>query len=213
MIDNVDLKNLDLLYITRCTDGTFALCMDSSPSPGLPPPPPLHPIPLQLPVVAPTASIKKINKSPDANTTPKPVKRKSRPKKIPNKDIIMPEEKCHKTPLPPSLSSMVPVKSLIHKEKQANVFVLMKHRRCYSIIYPPCLHSLILEYNICREHTIRHMCHTQKISNRRKYKRQTSVFKSIDAVASCLKSIVNSIVNKEENRLVMKKVHFDFSFE
>jgi hypothetical protein len=64
----------------------------------------------------------------------------------------------------------------------------MKHRRCYSSRNPPCLHPVTLEYNICREHTIRHMCHTQGIHNRRKVKPKATKWNLIDEVALCLKT-------------------------
>jgi hypothetical protein len=78
----------------------------------------------------------------------------------------------------------------------------MKHRRCYSVQYPPCLHSLAIEYSICREHTIRHMCGTQRILKKRKPIPKPTVLRLHDEVAVCLKTIVNNIVNLEEKRLV-----------
>jgi hypothetical protein len=101
---------------------------------------------------------------------------------------------------PQPSSSVIPKRPAI-KEKQSNTYVLMKHRRCYSNRHPPCLHSLSLEYNICREHTIRHMCHTQGILNRRKFKPKLNKCNLIDEVALCLKTIVNHIVDFETDRL------------
>ncbi|CAF1500693.1 unnamed protein product, partial [Adineta steineri] len=91
-------------------------------------------------------------------------------------------------------------KSPAPKEKQTHTYILMKHRRCYAVRNPPCLHALTLEYNICREHTIRHMCHTQKIFKRRNFKIKLHARSLINEIARCLKKVVNKIVNLEENR-------------
>jgi hypothetical protein len=61
-------------------------------------------------------------------------------------------------------------------------------------------HSLTIEYNICREHTIRYMSHTQEIEKRRKFFNKFHNTRLIDEVANCLKTIVNHIVDVEENR-------------
>ena len=112
-------------------------------------------------------------------------------------DIVILSEKHDINPRPSSSIAKRPT----HKEKQTHTYVLMKHRRCYSIKNPPCFHSLTLEYNICREHTIRHMCQTQGILKRLRLKPKLDRLSSIDEVAKCLKTIVNNILDLEEKRL------------
>jgi len=160
-----------------------------------PPPPPPAPAPPPLPTATRINEIKSSN----TNIKPKITKKKAPPKqkKEQDNDIVILSEKRNINP--PQSSSVIP-KHPIPKEKQANTYVLMKHRRCYSTHSPPCLHSLSLEYNICREHTIRHMCHTHKVLKRRKFKPKSNTLISIEA-AECLKTIVNQVVNNEENRL------------
>jgi hypothetical protein len=100
---------------------------------------------------------------------------------------------------------------LIHspeKGKQNQTFVLMKHRRCFSMKKSRCLHSLTLEYNICREHTIRHMCHTQGILKPRKFLTKFNTTLITDEVVSCLRTIVNQVVDNEDNRLGQKIPNF-----
>jgi hypothetical protein len=194
--DNIDPKSLELLYITRCLDGTFALCMDSSspsPAPATVPPPPLPPA---------SAMTSKANEKPttaaEKITKPKTPKRKPRTKKVQDNDIIVLAEERDPNPQPSSSSEII--KRPVAKEKPSNTYVLMKHRRCYSFRYPPCLHPLTLEYNICREHTIRHMCHTQGTLNRRKLKPKPNEHRLSDDVAMCLKTVVNRVVEIEEDR-------------
>jgi hypothetical protein len=186
---------LELLYLTRCPDGTFALCMDSSPpKPPTPPPPPK---PDEQPIIPPPAVI---NKKPIKPKTPR--KKKPKQKKEEDNDIVLIAEK-RDTDLQPSSSTSTSTiaKHPKNKEKQPNTYVLMKHRRCYAVKYPPCLHSLSVEYSICREHTIRQMCHTQDIFKRRKFKPNSDIIRLIDEVANCLKTIVNDVVDMEEKRL------------
>ncbi len=178
---------MDLLYITRCSDGKFALCMDSSPTP------PPTTTKIDEKIISPTTN----------NTPPKPKRRNPR-KKIPKQkpadkddDIVVLSEKPNINPQPSSSSI---TKHPTPKEKPLHKYVLMKHRRCYSINNPTCLHSLTLEYNICRERTIRHMCQTHDILKRRILKPKLNRLSSIYEVAKCLKTIVNDVVNMEENR-------------
>jgi hypothetical protein len=184
-------KTFDLLYVTRCLDGTFALCMDSSSS-----------------SLSATTTTNKISNNDqrfiissatpnDQHQTKSPKKKILKPKELLNNDedndIVVLSEKHD-----------INTRSLTRpkrKEKLNQTYVLMKHRRCYSMKKIPCLHSLTLEYNICREHTIRHMCHTQDILKRRKFLNKFHQTRLIDEVANCLKTIVNNIVNNEENRL------------
>jgi len=184
-------KSFDLLYVTRCSDGTFALCMDSSSSPT---------------TTTTTTTNKVINNDQRliiSSATPNDQHQIKSPKKKifkqkeslkeQNNDVVVLSEKRdinHRLLIDPK-----------RKEKQNQTYVLMKHRRCYSMKKPSCLHSLTLEYNICREHTIRHMCQTQNIFKRRKFLTKFRNTRLIDEVASCLKTIVNTIVNSEENRL------------
>jgi hypothetical protein len=141
----------------------------------------------------------KVIKSTDTTKKPKTPRRKPpKPKQDQDNDIILLSEKRDINPQPSS-SSVIPKRPLI-KEKQINTYVLMKHRRCFSIRSPPCSHSLSLEYNICREHTMRQMCHTQGLLKRQKVKSNSNVSKLVDEVAFCLKTMVNHIVNTEENR-------------
>ncbi|CAF3778570.1 unnamed protein product [Adineta steineri] len=219
--DNTDPKNLDLLYVTRCSDGTFALCMDTSTpttllSP-LPPPPPLLPLPPQLATKPDEQIVRKaaVNNEKPKRRTP----RKKKPKKkAEDDDIVFLSEKHDFNSQPSSSSSLSSMattiaarkpilttaattpKSPAPKEKQTHTYILMKHRRCYAVRNPPCLHALTLEYNICREHTIRHMCHTQKIFKRRNFKIKLHARSLINEIARCLKKVVNKIVNLEENR-------------
>jgi len=187
-------KSFDLLYVTRCSDGTFALCMDSSSSSS-----------------SSTTTTNKISNNDQrfiiSSATPndqqqnKPAKKKLlKQKEFPNEednDIFLLPEK-------PYINNRSLIRSK-RSEKPNQTYVVMKHRRCYSMKKLPCLHSLTLEYNICREHTIRHMSHTQNITKRRKFLTKFSKTRLIDEVASCLKTIVNNIVNSEENRLEKQK--------
>ena len=108
----------------------------------------------------------------------KPVKRKNARKK------------AHSSPVVTS----APTK----KESVAHAYIFMKHRRSYSSKQPTSLHSLSAEYQICREHTIRHMSHTQKTLKRRKTRQRINTGRSIDLIGECLKGIVNSIVSDED---------------
>jgi hypothetical protein len=186
--------------------------MDSSSPPPVPPPPPPPPLP-----PTPTTIIKETPIIlPNTNAKPKATKKKpAKPKKEQDNDIVLLSEKRDINPQPSSSSSLsslssstVITKRPIPKEKPTNTYVLMKHRRCYSIQSQPCLHSLALEYNICREHTIRHMCRTQRVLKRRKFKPKSKKLLLIDEIAKCLKTIVNQIIDTEENRLELLKNNF-----
>lgn len=153
--DQCDPRIFELLFVTRCADGTFALCADPSekkdPSTVVPSKPP---------------------------PKRKPVKRKNPRKKA--------------QPLPEV--SRTPTK----KESVAHAYIFMKHRRSYSSQQPTCLHSLSAEYQICREHTIRHMSRTQKTLKRRKPGQKLNADRSIDLIGECMKGIVNSVVSDED---------------
>ena len=211
--DITDPKSLELLYITRCSDGTFALCMDSSSPAVASAPVPPQPQPPATISKAIEKAIEKAIDATDQNIKPKAQKRKPRQKKVQDNEIVVLSEKREPNPEPlPSSSSTVASSSKptslsvipkrpANKEKPNYTYVLMKHRRCYGSRHPPCLHPLSLEYNICREHTIRHMCHTQGIHKRRKFKPKPMQWNLIDEVALCLKTVINNVVEIEEDRL------------
>ena len=159
---HTDPKQLDLLYVTRCSDGTFALCIDS------------------------------------AATDPVPaVKAKAR-KKWTRKNPYKTPEKAKIEVVPPPVTKPTRVAT---EEKPSRTFVLMKHRRCFSSKRVVCLHSLTVEYNACQEHTIRHMSRTHgTIRQRRRFPPITDTWRLIDEIATCLKCIVNTIVNDEDHR-------------
>jgi hypothetical protein len=122
----------------------------------------------------------------------KPAKKKKLSNEEDNDLVLLPENHDNKQ------------RALIHSEeneKRYRSYVLMKNRRTYSLKKPPCLHSLTLEYNVCRENTIRQMCHTQDILKRRKFLIEFHKTRLIDEVADCLRTIVNHVVNSGENRL------------
>jgi hypothetical protein len=192
--------------------------MDSSspppPPPAPPPAPPLPPTPTTTKINEKTISLSNTNDKPKASK-----KKFPKPKKDQDNDIVILSENRDINPQPSSSSvnrdinpqpssSSVTIKCPIPREKSTNTYVLMKHRRCYSIQSPPCLHSLTLEYNICREHTIRHMCHTQRVLKRRKFIPKPKKLLLIEEVANCLKTIVNHVIDIEENRLEIAKYNF-----
>jgi hypothetical protein len=173
-------KAFDLLYVTRCVDGTFALCMDSSLT--------------QTNKIANTTdqrliiSSATLNEQPqNKSSTKKIIKQKELPTEEDNEVVFVPEKRD------------APVRSKV-KEKTNQTYALMKHRRCYSLKKSTCLHSLTLEYNICREHTIRHLSKTEDILKRRRFLRKFSKTRLIDEIANCLRTIVNQIVDNEENK-------------
>ncbi|CAF3603152.1 unnamed protein product [Adineta steineri] len=181
--DPANPKAYDLLYVTRCQDGTFALCMDSSSSDTTNK---ANNTNQQLIISSATYNDQQQNKP----LKKKPLKQKELLNEDDN-DIVLLTEKCntnHRSTI-----------CLKEKEKNYQSYVLIKHRRFYSLKKPLCLHSLILEYNICREHTIRHMCQTQDILKRRKFITKFSKTRLVDEVADCLRTIVNDIINSEEN--------------
>jgi hypothetical protein len=170
--ESLNPKSFDLLYVTRCTDGTFALCMDSSTT-------------NKISNNVQRRIISSATPTADQYQTKLPIKQNS-PQE--GNDIVLITENH---------------RSLINskrKEKQNQMYILMKHRRCYSIKKKSCLHSLTLEYNICREHTIRQMSHTNDYKKRRKPFKIYSNTRLIDEVANCLKMVVNNIVDNEENK-------------
>lgn len=165
--------------------------MDSSP-----PAPVIPAKPVEKPVIPPVT-----------NNKPKAPKRKAPPKqkKEPNNVPVVVPEKPDTTPKSPLLS--IPTRP-IAKETKLNTFVLIKHRRCFAYYSPPCLHSLTLEYNICRAHTIRHMCHRQGVLKQYKTKMKINKFKFDDEVGKCLKTVINQVVEIEENRLEVTSFEF-----
>ncbi|CAF4740702.1 unnamed protein product, partial [Rotaria socialis] len=172
-------KSFDLLYVTRCSDGTFALCMDSSSRKGSTNDP-------RLIISSATPSNQQQNK---------PAKKKnSKQKESSNED-----ENDAAVVLGKSHTDHRLLKHSKGKGKQNQTYVLMKHRRCYLMKRNSRLHSLTLEYNICREHTIRQMCLTQNILKQRKFLAKFHSTRFIDDITICLRTIVNQIVNSEEN--------------
>ena len=197
-MDNINPKQLDLLYITRCADGTFALCMDSSsPSSTTTTSNEKSPVTTTVSTKPKAVKEKTSSKSVKEKIQAKLAKQKSRPIEPSETDVIVASEKSKSQP---STSSPVTLHRQASKEKQASTYVLMKHRRCFLTRHPPCLHSSTLEYNICREHTIRHMCRTPMINKRRKIPAISNKNHLINQVAICLKTIVNQIVQNEESR-------------
>ncbi|CAF0942458.1 unnamed protein product [Rotaria sp. Silwood1] len=185
--DSVTPKSYDLLYVTRCSDGTFALCMDSS-----------------LTKTNKTNNNNNNNNDQrliissailnDQHTNKISKKKVSKQKDLFNEDdndILVLSDK-----------SDINHQSLINskgKEKSNQTYVIMKHRRCYLMKKTYRLHSLTVEYNICREHTIRQMCHTQDILKRRKFLTKFNQIQFIDEIANCLRTIVNHIIDSEDN--------------
>jgi len=117
----------DLLYLTRCADGTFALCMDGSTSPATP--------------TTPTQNVSQPSSSSFNQSKSIPTKKRK---------IIRPEE-----PIVPVVEPKQPVEHVEIVEKKATKFVLMKTRSFYSLRKPICLHSLTLEYGICRKEMLK----------------------------------------------------------
>jgi hypothetical protein len=177
-------KSFDLLYVTRCSDGTFALCMDSSLSTTNK----ISTNDQQFIISSATPTDQHQNKLPK-----KKILQKNQLSREEDNDIVLITDKRETN----HRRSLVQSK---RKEKHNQTYVIMKHRRCYSMKKPSYSHSLTLEYNICREHTIRYMSHTQEIEKRRNFLNKFHNTRLIDEVANCLKTIVNNIVNAEENR-------------
>ncbi|CAF0904277.1 unnamed protein product [Adineta ricciae] len=197
--DKADPKDIDLLYVVQCSDGKFALCMDTSTPP--------VPLSSQFPSVS---QVPKPNEPGPSKSKVPPSKRRAPRKKLVKKkneddDIVVLSENVKTNSEPHISTARTPgtastmIKVLPRKKKPTPTYVLMKHRRCYSIRYPPCLHSLTLEYNICREHTIRQMCHTQGPLKRNGFHSKSTPLSIIEAVAKCLKATVNAIIVTEEN--------------
>ncbi|CAF1104089.1 unnamed protein product [Rotaria sordida] len=190
--DSSNPKSFDLLYVTRCSDGTFALCMDSS--------------------------LTKTNNNNNTTTTTNnnnnndqrliissAVLNDQHTNKISKKKISKQKDFFYEDDndiLILSDKSDINHRSLINskgKEKQNQTYVIMKHRRCYLMKKTFRLHSLTLEYNICREHTLRQMCHTQDILKPRKFLTKFHQIQFNNEIANCLRTIVNYIINSEDN--------------
>lgn len=176
--------------------------MDTTPTYSPQPPAIISPVPPAIisPVPPPAATKTNAKNKFEVNNVPpkrKITRRRPRQKDTAPKEPVVPPEKPDETTQ--SSISIVSSPSVV-KEKPTLVYVLMKHRRCYTISKARCLHPLVLEYSICREHTIRHMCHTHGLAKRRKLKPKINLKRSIVEVASCLKSIVNQIVSEEDNQ-------------
>jgi hypothetical protein len=174
--ESLNPKIFDLLYVTRCPDGTFALCMDSSLNP----------------TNKTSNTDQRLIISSAAFNEPTPKKKALKKKEEDNDIVLIPEKRDVPNQRPLTRSKV--------KEKVNENYILMKHRSCYSFKKSPCLHSLTLEYNICRENAIRHRCQTEKILKRRKFLTEFSKTRLIDEIANCLRTIVNQIVDTEENR-------------
>lgn len=179
-------KSFDLLYVTRCADGTFALCMDSSPN--------------ATNQQSNSNDQRRIissatfdNEQHQNKLTKKTATKSTETSRDDDNDVVVLLEKSNK-----SQRTLIPSKE---KGKQNQTYVLMKHRKCYLMKKTLRLHSLTLEYNICRENTIRQMCHTQNILKRRKFLTKSHKIRFIDEISTCLRTIVNHIVNSEDNRL------------
>ncbi|CAF3379496.1 unnamed protein product [Rotaria socialis] len=199
--DTIDPKNLDLLYVTRCQDGTFALCMDSSASKTLISTSSIlanhdEQFNNSTAAAAAVATTTTVNSK---NPKRKPLKKKeSKPKKKEHNDIVILSEKMDVNSQPSTSTSITKHSTSI--EKQAHRYVVMKHRRYFSMRHSLCLHSLTLEYNICREYTVRRICKTQGAVKGRKIKSKLKLLTFIDDIANCLKIIINDIVDMEDNR-------------
>lgn len=183
--DNIDPKSLDLLYVTRCQDGTFALCMDSSATK----------VTVPVPSKIATNEEQQSSNSSTIINNKKPKRKAPKKKKIEQEVLLLPENQ-------PSTSEIkYPISNI---EKQAHTYVVMKHRRCFSMKSPLCLHSLTLEYNICREHTLRRMFKKKGTLKRQKLVPKLKMPTIIEDVAYCLKAIVNDIVDIEDNMIFSK---------
>lgn len=184
--DPLDPKAFDLLYLTRCADGTFALCMDAAaPSSSK------YSHDQQLILSSTT-----INDQPSLKAT-----KKSSTKEERNESVV-PAEKRDTTAKPPSSSSD---RSIV-KEKSNRNYLVMKHRRFYSLKRSPALHSMTLEYNICRERMIRHMSRTQDNVKRRANQAKSDERRLIDEISHCLRTTINQLIDSEENRLEQKSL-------
>ena len=182
--DPLDPKAFDLLYLTRCADGTFALCMDAA---------------------APSSSKyshdqQLILSSTTLNDQPLLKATKKSSTKEDRNELVVSEEKRDTTAKPSSSE-----RSRV-KEKSNRNYLVMKHRRFYSLKRSPALHSITLEYNICRERMIRHMARTQDIIKRRANQAKSDERRLIDEISHCLRTTVNQIVDSEENRLEQKSL-------
>ena len=196
--DKADPKDIDLLYVVQCSDGKFALCMDTS-IPSVPLPSPLPPASQVLKPSEPSPSKSKVHPFKRLVSRKKFVKKKNE-----DDDIVVLTEnakansKPRVSPIRTAGTTSALIKVLPRKKIPTPTYILMKHRRCYSIRYPPCLHPLTLEYNICREHTIRQMCHTQGPLKRKRFHSKSTPLSIIEAVAKCLKAAVNAIIATED---------------
>ena len=174
----LDPKAFDLLYLTRCADGTFALCMDAAvPSSSK------YSHDHQLILSSTT-----LNDQPMLKAT-----KKSSTKDDRNEPAMASDKR--ETPAKP-LAERLTVKGTSNRN-----CVVIKHRRFFALKRSPALHSLTLEYNICRERFIRHMSRTQHTFQRRTNPATCDERRLIDEIAHCLRTTVNQIVDNEGNRL------------
>ena len=182
--DSLNPKAFDLLYVTRCPDGTFALCMESS---------------LSTSNNATNNDQRLIISSAVVNSQRQNVLSK---KKTPPQGKLFDEQDEDIAVL--SEQHDISHRPLIvskKNDKQKQTFIIMKHQKHSSTEQSVLSHSLTLEYNIRREHTIRQMCHTQELLKRRKFLRQFYKTTFIDEVTNCLRTIVNNAADSEEIRL------------
>lgn len=175
--------SFDLLYVTRCTDGTFALCMDSS--------------------MKPTTTNKKVNNDQrlviSSGIPADQQVNKSSKKKSSEITDTSPEGNRPTTSVIPKRERTTRSSTRTKRDQKSNkTYALMKHRSFYSTKKSPCLHALTLEYNISREHTIRQISRTEHIDKRRTVSQTFSRTRLIDEVANCLKTIVNQIVDHDQ---------------
>ncbi|UJR31027.1 hypothetical protein I4U23_018536 [Adineta vaga] len=189
--DSSNPKSFDLLYITRCSDGTFALCMDSSLSPTTTTTTALNKVttndhPLIISSAVPN------DQQQNQSLKKKLVKQKSSTNEE-NNDIVLLSSEKHDT------TNHRPVTQTKTKEKPFQNYISIKHRRVYSLKKPFSFHTLTLEYDLCRENMIRLMCNTQSITKRRSFLEEFHKTRLIDEVADCLRIIVNDIVDSEDN--------------
>lgn len=175
-------SSFDLLYLTRCADGTFALCMDAS---------------------APNNAEPSSSAATTASTSSS--SSISFLKSVPTKKRKIPIENGEDTGI--SLrkdSSTEPVapKPMEIVEKPVKRLFLMKTRGCFTFRRPMCLHALTLEYRICRNAALKEKFPSTSQSERKCSRSNDQPRRLIEEIAHCIRTVVNEIVAKEENRLV-----------
>ncbi|CAF1004895.1 unnamed protein product [Adineta ricciae] len=190
-------KSFDLLYVTRCPDGTFALCMDSSPSAAASTNKATTTVEkrLILSSAIPNDQQQQLQSQQQVAklSKPKQVKEKKSSNTTEDNDIVL---------LSPEKRDTTTHRSVVQhktKEKPSQNYISIKYRRTYSLKKPFSCHALTLEYDICREHMIRLMCNTQDTCKRRKYLNEFQKTRLIDEVADCLRTVVNDIIDNENN--------------